>query len=494
VNALRHSLIAQITAAITLVSLLIILCVGLLMDRSLAGELREESELLLVSSLSILRDDLAAAGNDAAAVPRLVARAVRRSPRLHEQVVDERQGMVLATSPRFEVPPAALPPEVVSTELLPAEPTVQQMDRLREHYAPFTTIWQAPGGLRYRLLRARIALPAAQGRPAQALLATFAVETTPTRALRERNRRNLAIALCVAAVLTALIGLWIARRIVVSIRRFGATASRVGASDLRARMPMEGVPSELAESTQAFNHMMDRLQNAFERLSAFSSDLAHDLRTPLGNLLGEAQVALSRPRSADEYRAVLESAVEEYERLSRMITNMLFLARADNQPALAAHWVDLAAALGRVAGYFELLAEERGVVLRMELQAPAGVQQRAWADESMLVRALGNLVSNALQYAPQGSAIRLRAQPGADGGCTLEVANDGPPIPAEHQPRIFERFYRVDAARQGSAAGSGLGLAIVRSIMEMHGGSVTVDSGPGRPTVFALHFPGSLLT
>jgi two-component system heavy metal sensor histidine kinase CusS len=210
--------------------------------------------------------------------------------------------------------------------------------------------------------------------------------------------------------------------------------------------------------------------------------------------MGEAQVALSRPRTADEYRAVLESAVEEYERLSRMITNMLFLARADNQPAPAAHWVDLDQALQRVAGYFELLAEERGVVLRLDMQSPDGVPARAWADESMLVRALGNLVSNALQHTPPGSAIRLRARVAADRSCTLEVANDGPPIPAEHQPHIFQRFYRVDASRQGSASGSGLGLAIVHSIMEMHGGTVAVDSGAGRTTTFTLRFSGNPLT
>jgi two-component system heavy metal sensor histidine kinase CusS len=198
---------------------------------------------------------------------------------------------------------------------------------------------------------------------------------------------------------------------------------------------------------------------------------------------------LSRPRSAEEYRAVLESAVEEYERISRMIGNMLFLARADNQAGIAARWIDVQAALERVAGYFELLAEERGVVLELDLQAPPGAGRRVWADETMLVRALSNLVSNALQHAQRGTAIRLSAEVGAGGDCTIRVSNEGPTIPAEHQPRIFDRFYRVDASRQGSATGSGLGLAIVRSIMEMHGGTVDVASAPGERTVFTLHFP-----
>ncbi len=493
-QAVRSSLTAQITLAVTLVSGLTILLVGLAMDHILASELREESELLLLSSLTILRDDLAAAGNDPAVVPRLVARAVRRTHRLQAEVVDEQQGRPLAKSPRFEVPPAALPPQALGTESLPAEPTAPQMEALRARYGRITTVWMAPDGVRYRELRGRLPLPPTQEQPPRALQVTLAVETTPTRQLRADNRQNLVVALCVAAALAGLSGLWIARRIVVSVRRFGSTASRIGASDLHGRMPLEGVPTELLESTQAFNHMLDRLQNAFERLSAFSSDLAHDLRTPLGNLLGEAQVALSRPRSAEEYRAVLESAVEEYERLSRMIGNMLFLARADRQPAIEAQSVRLADVLQRVVGYFELLAEERGVVLKMEVQAAPGVAPRIWADESMLGRALSNLVSNALRYAPAGTAIRLHAQPAADGSCTIRVANDGPPIAAEYLPRIFERFYRADAARQGSASGSGLGLAIVRSILEMHGGTAAVDSGPGRPTVFALRFPGKPLT
>jgi two-component system heavy metal sensor histidine kinase CusS len=198
---------------------------------------------------------------------------------------------------------------------------------------------------------------------------------------------------------------------------------------------------------------------------------------------------LSRPRSAEEYRAVLESAVEEYERISRMTANMLFLARADDHTAISPHWTDLEATLARVMGYFELLAEERGVFLRIRMDWPSQVPRRVWADETMIVRALSNLVSNALQHATHGTPVVLSAQAGADGTCAVHVANDGPPIAPEHQALIFERFYRVDASRRGSASGSGLGLAIVRSIMEMHRGRASVTSAPGQPTIFTLHFP-----
>ncbi|MDB5858384.1 MAG: Sensor protein [Ramlibacter sp.] len=488
-DALRRSMTAQISLAITLVSVLIILFFGMMIDRFLARELREESELLLLSNLAFIRDDLAAAGNDPALAPRLVDRATRRTRRLHAEIVDEQRGSVIARSANYAAPAPAPAPPALATELLPAEATVAQVEGLRGRLGAVTSIWEAPDGIRYRVLRGRIPLPAQGAQPPRSLLVALAIETTPTRELRRRNRQNLETALAVAAVLASLFGVWIARRILVNVRGLGAAASRIGALALHERLPLDDTPTELVESTLAFNHMLDRLQNAFDRLSAFSSDLAHDLRTPIGNLLGEAQVALSRPRSAEEYRAVLESAVEEYERMSRMIANMLFLARADNQAAVAARWTDVRSALERVAGYFELLAEERGVVLELDCPAPSGAAPRVWADESMLVRALSNLVSNALQYAQRGTAIRLAAAEGAGGDCRIEVSNEGPPIAAEHQPRIFERFYRVDASRQGSASGSGLGLAIVRSIMELHRGTVSVASAPGRRTVFRLHFP-----
>jgi two-component system heavy metal sensor histidine kinase CusS len=283
---------------------------------------------------------------------------------------------------------------------------------------------------------------------------------------------------------------WIARRIVVGAKRLETAASRISAEALHERLPLEGAPTELVESTIAFNRMLDRLQRAFERLSVFSSDLAHDLRTPIGNLLGEAQVALSRPRSADEYRAVLESAVEEYERLSRMIGNMLFLARADNEQAnVSASWVGARAALEHVIAYFEQIAEEQGVVLQATLHAAFGIPERLWADETMLNRALSSLVSNALRYAARGTRVDLSVVVDARQARVIEVSNEGPAIPAEHQARIFERFFRAEASREGSASGSGLGLAIVRSIMELHGGTATVSSAPGKRTIFRLEFP-----
>ena len=473
---------AQVSLAIAIVSVIIILVVGSALDRFIEHELREDNELLLLSSLAFIRDDIVAAGGDVTAVSRTIDRISRRTRWLHVAVYDE-NGALVAKSPDEAAPRQAFPAQPLAIDGLPRDADMPILESVHQSIPFETRMWAAPNGLHYRLALGRVHLPT------RTLTIALSVETSATRRLRTHTWTNIEIALWVAAALASLTGMWVARRILASVRRFGATATRINAQALQERLQISNTPTELVESAVAFNHMLDRLQRAFDRLSSFSSELAHDLRTPIGNLLGEAQVALSRPRSADEYRAVLESAVEEYERISRMTSNMLFLARADDHATVSPHWVDLDGTLARVVGYFELLAEERGVFLRILMDWPSQLPRRVWADETMIVRALSNLVSNALQHATRGTPVVLSAQAGADGACALGVANDGAPIAPEHQALIFERFYRVDASRRGSASGSGLGLAIVRSIMEMHRGQVSVTSAPGQPTVFSLTFP-----
>ena len=191
-----------------------------------------------------------------------------------------------------------------------------------------------------------------------------------------------------------------------------AAANRISARPMSERLSVARMPTELVDSTLAFNRMLDCLEAAFKRLSDFSSDLAHDLRTPINHLLGEAQVALSKPRSADEYRAVLESAVEDHERISRLIENLLFLACADDPHAATnRRWVDLQPVLERGRGYFELLAEERGVLLLIDMQGAELAWQQVWADESLFIRTLGNLVSNARRCATRRAAPRSTCRP-----------------------------------------------------------------------------------
>lgn len=261
-------------------------------------------------------------------------------------------------------------------------------------------------------------------------------------------------------------------------------ADAIHAQRLTMRMPAAELPAELRPLADAFNAMLERLEEGVQRLSGFAADLAHDLRTPVNALMMQTQVALSRERTADEYQALLASNLEEYERLARMIENTLFLARADNaQLALKGSALDVRAELEHIREYFEMLAEDKAIHLVLD-DVPA---MRVHADPVLLRRAVNNLVSNAIAHTPPGGTVGLGAALDGD-WVTLAVRNTGSSIAPEHLERVFERYYRADAAR-GAGTSVGLGLAIVRAIMRLHGGTADVDSRPGGHTVFRLRFP-----
>ncbi|MFC4522439.1 heavy metal sensor histidine kinase [Cupriavidus pinatubonensis] len=306
--------------------------------------------------------------------------------------------------------------------------------------------------------------------------------------MREYRHRLLAATLCGAAVAAAL-GFVLARRGLRPLRRMAADAAAVTTSRLATRLDAGSAPAELRELARELNGMLARLQDSFSRLSAFSADLAHDFRTPISNLVGQTEVTLAQSRSVAEYEALLESNLEEYERLSRMIENMLFLARADHAlVAMGVRGLDARAELDKVAEYFEAVAADRNV--RLSVAGDASIH----ADQTLLRRAVTNLLDNALRHAPAGSTVRVDVARRAgdagetgDGTC-IRVVNAGPAIAPEVLPHIFGRFYRADPSRRNSAASTGLGLAIVDSIMRLHGGRALVSSCDGE-TVFSLLFP-----
>ncbi len=285
-----------------------------------------------------------------------------------------------------------------------------------------------------------------------------------------------------AATLTGLLGWLVARRGLAPLRAMRNEAQGVTAQHLSHRLSVQSVPLELAELAQTLNEMLARLEEAFLRLSDFSSDIAHELRTPVSNLMTQTQVALSKARSADEYHAILESNAEEFERMGRMISDMLLLAKADNGLVVPnRETVDVATEVGALFEYYDAVAEEKG--LRLSLQGKAEVS----ADRLMLRRALGNLLSNAVRHATPNSAVRISVSDGPD-RVTIDVENSGEPIAEEHLERIFDRFFRVDPSRQRSSEGTGLGLAITKSIITAHGGSIAATSN-GALTKFTIRLP-----
>lgn len=368
----------------------------------------------------------------------------------------------------FATPDAALLAPLLEAQATPAPAGPSR---------PVVWSWE---GRAYRGLLATVPTGMPQGTPVSVALALDIGHHLEFLA-SFRKRLWLAVVGCI--LLTALLGWVAARRGLAPVRDMAGIAHGISASRLGNRLPLDAVPEELTQLASAFNDMLGRLEDSFRRLSDFSSDLAHELRTPISNLMTQTQVALSKARSADEYREVLYSNLEEYDRLARMIGDMLFLAKADNGLIVPrSEPIDLAHEVRQLFEFYEALSEEQGVSLA--LVGEAAVQ----GDRLMLRRALGNLLSNALRHTPRKGVIEVRIDRPAPGKIRLTIENPGETIPPEHLPRLFDRFYRADASRHRSHEGAGLGLAITRSIVEAHGGTITVVSENGL-TRFEMAFP-----
>jgi two-component system, OmpR family, heavy metal sensor histidine kinase CusS len=342
-------------------------------------------------------------------------------------------------------------------------------------------VWES-GGHAFREIVAAVPLGIAGIPPGKVLVA---VNIDHQRDFMAAFGRILWLSIAAGILLTGLLAWIAARRGLEPIRRMAALAQNISANRLGERLALEPVPPELSDLASALNAMLARLEESFRRLSDFSSDIAHELRTPVGNLVTVTEVALSRARSADEYREVLYANLEEYNRLSRMIGDMLFLAKAENGLIVPRQeQVNLAEEAQGLFAFYEALAEERGVGLVLE---GAG---KILGDRLMIRRALSNLLSNALRHSLRGNSVKVGIERLGSGETRLTIENPGADIPPEHLSRLFDRFYRVDASRQKTSEGAGLGLAITKSIIEAHQASIMVSSTNGI-TRFQILFPAS---
>lgn len=267
------------------------------------------------------------------------------------------------------------------------------------------------------------------------------------------------------------------------IRNVSRRIQNITSKDLDVRLDPQAVPIELEQLVSSFNHMIERIEDVFKRQSNFSADIAHEIRTPITNLVTQTEIALSQTRSQKELEDVLYSNLEEFGRMSKMVSDMLFLAQADNNQLIPEKTaLNLADEVSKVFDFFEAWAEEREVSLRFE-----GRECWVSGDPLMLRRAMSNLLSNAMRYTPKGESVTVRVKE-ADEQVQIVVENPGPPIPPQHLPRLFDRFYRVDPSRQRKGEGSGIGLAIVKSIVIAHQGKVAVTSD-SHATRFILTLP-----
>jgi two-component system heavy metal sensor histidine kinase CusS len=314
---------------------------------------------------------------------------------------------------------------------------------------------------------------------------TFTIQVAQDRSSDEQVERRFGILVLVvlsgSILASVLIAIPVTRRGLRPLEEMRRSLERIGPTHLNERVASANWPRELQPLAVAFDEMLKRLDDSFTRLSQFSADLAHELRTPIANMLGEAQVVLSRDRSSAEYRETIESAIGECERLSGIVDNLLFVARADAaREPVARKRFDARAAVEKIAAFYQTIAEDHHVAITCKGEGEIS------ADPALFERAVGNLVDNALRFTPENGSIQIAL---ADHASDFEVAvsDNGSGIAPDHLPRVFDRFYRAESSR--SSDGAGLGLALVKSIVDLHGGTARIQSEIGRGTVVNLTFP-----
>ncbi len=463
-NALRRmSLTTRLGLLFGLVSIFTFAGVGTYLYRSLSTQLEWRDDQELIGKVGLLRhlaeetETVASIRND----PHYFLDAAVSHDKLIVVLKELGGNVVLHTNSDQGVIPniAVLPPDATAN---------------RESIKLLTT----STGLTARAIAAKQTLK--DGEQIEIVVARTASDRME---ILESYRVEVWIAALCGTLFAAFLGYLLLRQGLHPIRAIASQARSITAHKLDTRLDIASAPQELHELVHAFNAMLDRLNGSFQRLSQFSADLAHDLRTPLNNLMVQTQVALTQARTIDDYQSLLISNVEEYERLAHMVESMLFLARAEHTHVMVNKVsLDAEDELQRIADYFEGVGEEVGVTLSVEASG------RIYADAVLLRRAVSNLVANAVRYTAAGGLVRLHADTNQH-GTMVRVINPGHGINEKHIPHLFDRFYRADTARSNSASSTGLGLAIVQSIMILHNGTVEVKSKRNEFTTFTLIFP-----
>lgn len=345
--------------------------------------------------------------------------------------------------------------------------------------APMATLSDANG---HTWHTRRITLQTPQG----VQTAILAVNLSAHQHFMTSFKLALWVVIGIAALVSGMLGWWVTHRGLAPLRDIRRKTARINVGNLNYRLPDSDIPTELAGVVDALNVMLARLDNAFQRLSEFSADIAHELRTPVNSLLTQNQVMLTKARSLEAYQDVLAANVEELEHMSRIISDMLFLAKASNNMVIPnREQVSLHEEARQVLDFYDALIEESMLNVTLDGQA------QVLGDRLMLRRAIGNLVSNAVRHTDPDGTICIRISQSADGIARFMISNTGTTVAPEHLARLFDRFYRAEPKKGEAQDGAGLGLAITKSILQAHQGDIQVRSGDG-VTAFEFWLPTSM--
>ncbi|MBD5802740.1 heavy metal sensor histidine kinase [Aromatoleum evansii] len=310
------------------------------------------------------------------------------------------------------------------------------------------------------------------------LRAELALDSSSDAQLLRQLAWTLLASALAGAVLVSGGGAWLVRRALLPVRDLARQAAALSPENVGQPLDGSAQAQELQPLVAQFNALLVRLDNAYRQLEGFNADVAHELRTPLATLIGETELVLSRERGIPELRDVLGSNLEDLHRLAGLVNDMLFLSKADRGERARRQPVGrLAGVAAEVVEFHDAALQEAGVSVRVR-----GDSSGAF-DAPLLRRALSNLLANATRFAERGSVIDVAIEPGTAGAVRLSVSNVGPVIPAQDLPRLFDRFYRADLAREHGDFNHGLGLSIVAAIARMHGGNTFAQSSAGRTTI-----------
>ncbi len=345
--------------------------------------------------------------------------------------------------------------------------------------------WTTDTGDSYRVMQRKISTPGGDY-----ILRVGMNLTAEKEELATTFGITLLLATLCALILAIVLGRLIAKRSTQPIKRMSSFVSSISVKDLNRRVGDEAWPQELKPLAEEFDQLLSRLEASFSHIEQFSADIAHEFRTSLHILRGEAEMTLMATQNQEQYRTCIESSMEEYQRLSQMVESLMLLARMDHpdDALLNRNTLDAAEEVKSVCDYFQALAEDKNIALEF---VGAG---SIYADEDLLQRALSNLISNAICHTPSSGRVVVEIKEGVDDKVEISVTDTGAGIAADQLTRVFDRFYRCDKARsRQERRGFGLGLAIVKSIMNLHGGVVTIYSEEGCGTCVTLKFPAMLM-